>query len=83
MCYNNHINSTRIQSIASMALMVFPDDPEAVHWWISCAHTSQPLIQDINMFAKEFWTWWCGLQPVKTGSSRPSEGHGIKGDQCQ
>ena len=25
MCYNNHINSTRIQSIASMALMVFPD----------------------------------------------------------
>ena len=27
MCYNNHINSTRIQSIASMALMVFPDVP--------------------------------------------------------
>ena len=25
-CYTNHINSTRIQSIASMALMVFPDD---------------------------------------------------------
>ena len=25
MCYNDHINSTRIQSIASMALMVFPD----------------------------------------------------------
>ena len=25
MCYTNHINSTRIQSIASMALMVFPD----------------------------------------------------------
>ena len=24
-CYTNHINSTRIQSIASMALMVFPD----------------------------------------------------------
>ena len=27
MCYNNHINSTRIQSIASMALTVFPDVP--------------------------------------------------------
>ena len=26
MCYTNHINSTRIQSIASMALMVFPDE---------------------------------------------------------
>ena len=25
-CYTNHINSTRIQSIASMALMVFPDE---------------------------------------------------------
>ena len=25
MCYTNYINSTRIQSIASMALMVFPD----------------------------------------------------------
>ena len=24
-CYTNHINSTRIQSIASIALMVFPD----------------------------------------------------------
>ena len=24
-CYTNHINSTRIQSIASMALTVFPD----------------------------------------------------------
>ena len=30
MCYNNHINRTRIQSIASMALMVFPD---VVGWW--------------------------------------------------
>ena len=26
MCYTNHINSTRVQSIASMALMVCPDD---------------------------------------------------------
>ena len=29
-CYTNHINSTRIQSIASMALMVFPDDCHTV-----------------------------------------------------
>ena len=28
MCYNNHINSTRIQSIASMALMVFLDEQQ-------------------------------------------------------
>ena len=30
MCYNNHINNTRIQSIASMALMVFPDAAQCI-----------------------------------------------------
>ena len=37
--------------------------PEAVHWWISRTRTGQPPIRDVNTFAKEFWTWWCGLQP--------------------
>ena len=30
-CYTNHINSTRIQSIASMALTVFPDVASRIH----------------------------------------------------
>ena len=46
-CYTNHINSTRIQSIASIALMVFPDAPPPFespvsHWsWGSALLMSQ------------------------------------------
>ena len=46
--------------------------PDAVHWWISHARTSRPPVRDVNMFAKEFWTWWCALQPAWRKLSIPS-----------
>ena len=56
-CYTNHINSTRIQSIASMALMVFPDVPDRLlsEKWPATPkdHTLSSLT--LNSLCAELW----------------------------
>ena len=57
-CYTNHINSTRIQSIASMALRVFPDvalqfNQIMLEWIESNLHKADELIGYICLTIRE------------------------------
>jgi len=38
--------------------------PSQVAWWVGCGRKATPKITDVQGFAKQWWLWWKGLQPM-------------------
>ena len=60
-CYTNHINSTRIQSIASMALKVFPDVSDG------CANRWMGMWMGMHVDGLDGHVWACMRMDVRVG----------------
>ncbi|KAJ7788721.1 hypothetical protein B0H14DRAFT_2226447, partial [Mycena olivaceomarginata] len=49
--------------------------PQAVGDWVGRARNYTPIIEDVDEFGQEFWTWWININPVWREKKRPMVRH--------
>ena len=81
-CYTNHINSTRIQSIASMALMVFPDAQLRSHQMKGTLYLIQRIRQS-NFGMHRLVARWVTHSDGTHTQSDQLHSHQMEGTLCQ